>query len=480
MRTDRKPGNVIIPTEGEVKLLDFGLAKFVDVIAAAEPPSGRSGGAKNEPAQPEPLAATLDIGVIGPDGLSVQTARSPQIESPLTPPLLPQSLRQGPQLQTETLNPVHLSYRHLLRETPSPERPTPQATTVAAAFAVNTSTDGGVARRAEAEAEDDMLSQTSTIKGTPLYMAPEVFDGEPASRRSDVYSMGALLYELCSGQPPHFHTSLQELHRMVSKTDAQPLTSLMPAIDRRFAAIVDKCLRRDPAGRYASGEELRDAIETLSAPARHEEIPEGNPYRGLLPFEAQHRALFFGRKSEIGTLIERLRTESFVLVAADSGVGKSSVCRAGVLPLVQEGALEPQRSWKTAALVPGRQPLNMLCASLSAALGCDEQALSAQIRTDVQGFPRALRRLITDQRGLLIFVDQLEEETAAPALRRGIDRARRVGKGGGRAGGARRVQRAGASGLSTRPSGWRAKRPSVRACTGPSLSHGQPPKRVRR
>jgi serine/threonine protein kinase len=54
-------------------------------------------------------------------------------------------------------------------------------------------------------------------------MAPEVFGGDPASRQSDIYSLGAVLYELCLGKPPHYNTSLVELHRLVTTTDAPPL-----------------------------------------------------------------------------------------------------------------------------------------------------------------------------------------------------------------------------------------------------------------
>ena len=99
-----------------------------------------------------------------------------------------------------------------------------------------------------------------------------------------------------------------------------------------------RCLRREPAQRYSSAEELRDALEQLVPGAHRDEIPEGNPYRGLLAFEAQHRALFFGRKSEIGTLIDRLRTESFLLVAADSGV--DSAIALGLAPHVVIGDLD--------------------------------------------------------------------------------------------------------------------------------------------
>src|SRR5204863_6743390 len=121
---------------------------------------------------------------------------------------------------------------------------------------------------------------------------------------------------------------------------APPLTERAPAVDPRLAAIIDRAIARDPAARYASGEELRDALEELQRAAQGAELPPGNPYRGLRPFEAEHRALFFGRKAEVAVVLDRLRSDRFVFVTSDSGVGKSSLCRAGVLPLVADGALE--------------------------------------------------------------------------------------------------------------------------------------------
>ena len=142
-------------------------------------------------------------------------------------------------------------------------------------------------------------------------------------------------------------------------------------------------------------------LEQIAETSKKEDIPDGNPYRGLLPFEAEHRSLFFGRKSEIGTLIDRLRTEAFIVVAADSGVGKSSVCRAGVLPLIAEGALGGTRTWKEVTMIPGRRPLQALCIAISRELGIDEQTLQADLRQDPSNLPRTLYKTLGDKRGLV-------------------------------------------------------------------------------
>jgi formylglycine-generating enzyme required for sulfatase activity len=180
-------------------------------------------------------------------------------------------------------------------------------------------------------------------------------------------------------------------------------------VDPRFAAIVDRCLRRDPAARYGSADELRESLEQLRPREREIVVPEGNPYRGLFAFEAEHRSLFFGRSNEIGTIIERLRTEAFILVAADSGIGKSSLCRAGVLPLIREGALGAGRQWQVQSLVPGRNLLESLCTVLSPILQSDVGQLAEQLLLDPTSLGRELHKHLSERDGLVLFIDQLEE-----------------------------------------------------------------------
>ncbi len=345
----------------------------------------------------ESVAETIDIG-----GAKVPQGGLNPLHSVETPK--PEQKPSATSFETDESH-VRVSYRQLLVVNPSSQR----QSTVSNISMPPGETQGSPPPSTGTLTEEKEPKRTSTIKGTPLYMAPEILSGSAATRRSDIYSMGALLFELCTGAPPHVNTSLADLQRIATTQDAPPLTSVVSNVDARFAAIVDRCLSRDAAQRYASAEELRDALEQLIAVPSKDDIPEGNPYRGLLPFEAQHRSLFFGRKSEIGTLIDRLRTESFVLIAADSGVGKSSLCRAGVLPLIADGALGGSRAYAIASMVPGRKPLSALCAAVAAALSCDEAALQTDLEQRPDSFARTLRKLLSTGRGLFLFLDQMEE-----------------------------------------------------------------------
>ncbi|GAB4510064.1 MAG: hypothetical protein Tsb0020_26990 [Haliangiales bacterium] len=247
------------------------------------------------------------------------------------------------------------------------------------------------------------------IWGTPHYIAPELWRGEAATPRSDIYALGILLYELLTGRTPFADALRFQIPRRAIAGAIKPVADVVSDIDPRFAALVDNCLRCDPADRLPSADALLVALAALVEQDASVEVPEGNPYRGLLPFEAEQRGLFFGRKSEIGTIMERLRTDRFVLVVGDSGVGKSSLCRAGVLPCVADDGLTSGRAWKIVTVVPGRHPVSALASALAHSLGGDADELVGHIWREPASLPRLLRGLVGPRQPVLIFVDQLEQ-----------------------------------------------------------------------
>jgi serine/threonine protein kinase/formylglycine-generating enzyme required for sulfatase activity len=237
--------------------------------------------------------------------------------------------------------------------------------------------------------------------GTLPYTAPEVLAGEAATQRSDVYALGVVLHELCTGVLPE--------RSQLSGEVAPPMSDLSD-VDAGFAAIIRRCLDMDPVRRYADGDELRRALEALATSEKNNDIPAGNPYRGLLQFEAGHRALFFGRGPDTRDVIDRLYAQRFVLLSGESGVGKSSLARAGVLPAIEEGALAQGRAWSTAIFEPGRWPLAALLQLLAARLGADEDALLADVQAgDLAAIAARMRRRHGDTSGTVLFIDQLEE-----------------------------------------------------------------------
>jgi len=244
--------------------------------------------------------------------------------------------------------------------------------------------------------------------GTPAFMAPEVWLGQTAGFSSDIYSLGALIYTLCSGNPPHRSESLEALRDEVCDVDALPLAEVAPEVDPAFGALVDRCLRRDPMHRYQTGGDLRLALSALLSPPPHAALPPGNPYRGLRPFEADHQALFFGRDSEIRSILDRLRHDPVVIVTGDSGVGKSSLCRAGVLPRIGDW-LGGDLTWLIARAVPGHDPATAISGGIASVTGMRADEVMDALLEGPQFLGREIRRALSPGRGLVLFVDQLEE-----------------------------------------------------------------------
>jgi eukaryotic-like serine/threonine-protein kinase len=286
---------------------------------------------------------------------------------------------------------------------PRPDPLDPLAAT-ATPVPVDTAPLDGVSRRPSTERSPS----DSQLMGTPYYMAPEVLEGAPASARSDVYSLGVLLYELCAGQLPHRAPDLVELAARKALDDAPALAAIAPDVDPRLARIVHRCVERDQYQRYASAEEVREALEVVRLEDRPAPVPAGNPYRGLLPFGPEHRALFFGRAKDTRAVIDRLRGERFVLVVGESGVGKSSLCRAAVAPAIGDGALGDGRQWSTVVLTPGRRPAHAIAAALIARLGVPAAILD-ELFEHPHAALRHVQRALGADRGVLLIVDQLEE-----------------------------------------------------------------------
>ena len=140
-------------------------------------------------------------------------------------------------------------------------------------------TDFGIARLADAM-QSGALTRTGQVLGTVGYMSPEQVTGSDVDGRSDLYSLGVVAFETLSGRLP-FDGPAPVVIVAHATRPAPPLASVAPGVPSDVCAIVDRCLMKDPADRFASGDEMAAALEAAvgrsvaTAPAQLNRNNEG-------------------------------------------------------------------------------------------------------------------------------------------------------------------------------------------------------------
>jgi serine/threonine-protein kinase len=128
--------------------------------------------------------------------------------------------------------------------------------------------DFGMARLASHD------SGASPLLGTPAYWCPEQILGKPQDARSDLFSLGVVLYEIVTGKRPFDAESLQAICGRVLSSTPLPASHANPSLPAGFDPIVARCLAKDPAARYPSAEALAADLYPL---ARAKVIPQAPP-----------------------------------------------------------------------------------------------------------------------------------------------------------------------------------------------------------
>ncbi len=136
-------------------------------------------------------------------------------------------------------------------------------------------TDFGLARAAD----DASLTRTGIIAGTPQYMSPEQARGEPVDQRSDLFSLGSVLYAMCTGRPPFRAETSYGVLRRITDEEPRPIREINPEIPEWLCGIVARLMAKRPDDRFQSASEVAALLEQCLA---HVQQPTAVPLPDVL------------------------------------------------------------------------------------------------------------------------------------------------------------------------------------------------------
>ncbi len=137
--------------------------------------------------------------------------------------------------------------------------------------------------------------------------------------------------------------------------------------------------------------------------------PTRNPYKGLSAFGEADATDFYGRDDEIRQLLDAVGRQNLVAVVGPSGIGKSSVVRAGLIPALRAGALPGSENWLISDMVPSMYPFEELATALLRVSATPASGLEDELLGSERGLVRAAKRYLPGNESLLLFIDQFEE-----------------------------------------------------------------------
>src|SRR5262249_29153495 len=134
-------------------------------------------------------------------------------------------------------------------------------------------TDFGLARAAA----DAALTQSGVIAGTPHYMSPEQAEGKAIDQRTDLFSLGSVLYAICTGRAPFRCSGTMAVLKRVCEETPTPIRETNPAIPEWLVAIIDKLHAKDPAQRYQTAAEVAELLGRHLAHVQHPSVAPLQP-----------------------------------------------------------------------------------------------------------------------------------------------------------------------------------------------------------
>src|SRR5262249_19330434 len=117
--------------------------------------------------------------------------------------------------------------------------------------------------------DDASISQSGLIAGTPMYMAPEQAAGEPVDHRADLFSLGSVLYMMCTGRPPFRASGTMAVMKRRIAGAPPPVREINPEIPDWLECIIGKLHAKNPADRFQSAKEVAELLEQHLAHLQH-------------------------------------------------------------------------------------------------------------------------------------------------------------------------------------------------------------------
>ena len=117
-------------------------------------------------------------------------------------------------------------------------------------------TDFGLARAAD----DASMTQSGTVAGTPMFMAPEQARGEKLDHRADLFSFGSVLYTMCSGRPPFRASTMLAVLKRVAEDTPRPIPEIIPEVPQWLCDIITRLHAKNPADRFSRAQEVADLL----------------------------------------------------------------------------------------------------------------------------------------------------------------------------------------------------------------------------
>jgi ABC-type transport system substrate-binding protein/serine/threonine protein kinase len=174
---------------------------------------------------------------------------------------------------------------------------------------------------------ESRLTKTGTLVGTVAYLSPEQVSSRAFDGRSDIYSLGVVLYECLAGEPPFTGEVQSILYRIVHEIP-QPLRALGSEIREELQDIILRCLEKDPAKRPQKAGQIADALKRHKASLATDEFRMSVVLSASRVLQRPSLSVFIGREKEFAELQRRLNTAisgecQFAVVAGEPGIGKT-------------------------------------------------------------------------------------------------------------------------------------------------------------